>query len=81
MKKGAGMDHTPRLHDIPGMSAKEGIPVHSHIGLIPTFIHWTSSNGHWKCRTGRMTKRMTVSREAMGKTPDQPARFRQCIPG
>ncbi|MEM7117443.1 MAG: 3-methyl-2-oxobutanoate hydroxymethyltransferase [Chloroflexota bacterium] len=40
MGMGADMYYTLRSYDVMEMLAKEGIPVQSHIGLIPTFAHW-----------------------------------------
>ena len=40
MRKGADMYYTLRSYDVMEMLAKEGIPVQSHIGLIPTFSHY-----------------------------------------
>ena len=64
MEKGADMYYTLRSYDILEMLAKEGIPVHSHIGLIPTFSHWCGGLRAWG-RTAdeamevyRMLKRM-----------------------
>ena len=39
MRKGADMYYTLRSYEVMEMLAKEGIPVQSHIGLIPTFNH------------------------------------------
>lgn len=40
MGMGGDMYYTLRSFDVMEMLAKEGIPVQSHIGLIPTFAHW-----------------------------------------
>jgi len=40
MGRGGDMYYTLRSYDVLEMLAKEGIPVQSHIGLIPTFSHW-----------------------------------------
>ena len=40
MRKGGDMYYTLRSYDVMEMLAKEGIPVQSHIGLIPTFSHY-----------------------------------------
>lgn len=40
MKKGADIYYTLRSYDVMEALAKEGIPVKSHIGLIPTFSHY-----------------------------------------
>lgn len=39
MRRGADMYYTLRSFDVMERMAKEGIPVQSHIGLIPTFSH------------------------------------------
>ncbi len=41
MRKGGDMYYTLRSYDVMEMLAKEGIPVQSHIGLIPTFSHYS----------------------------------------
>jgi len=40
MGRGGDMYYTLRSFEGMEMLAKEGIPVQSHIGLIPTFAHW-----------------------------------------
>ncbi len=40
MGNGGDMYYTLRSFDVMEKLAKEGIPVQSHIGLIPTFAHW-----------------------------------------
>ena len=40
MRKGGDMYYTLRSYEVMEMLSKEGIPVQSHIGLIPTFSHW-----------------------------------------
>ncbi len=40
MGRGADMYYTLRSFDVMEKLANEGIPVQSHIGLIPTFAHW-----------------------------------------
>lgn len=40
MRKGGDMYYTLRSFEVMEMLSKEGIPVQSHIGLIPTFSHW-----------------------------------------
>lgn len=40
MRRGGDMYYTLRSYDVMEMLAKEGIPVQSHIGLIPTFSHY-----------------------------------------
>ena len=45
MRKGGDLYYTLRSYDVMEMLAKEGIPVQSHIGLIPTFSHYTGMRG------------------------------------
>lgn len=40
MGMGGDMYYTLRSYDVMEKLANEGIPVQSHIGLIPTFAHW-----------------------------------------
>lgn len=40
MRNGADMYYTLRSYDVMESLSKEGIPVQSHIGLIPTFSHY-----------------------------------------
>ncbi|MEM7285655.1 MAG: 3-methyl-2-oxobutanoate hydroxymethyltransferase [Actinomycetota bacterium] len=40
MGRGGDMYYTLRSYDVMEALANEGIPVQSHIGLIPTFAHW-----------------------------------------
>ena len=47
MEKGADMFYTLRSYDVLELLAKEGIPVQSHIGLIPTFSHWCGGLRAW----------------------------------
>ena len=47
MGKGGDMYYTLRSYDVIEMLAKEGIPVQSHIGLIPTFSHWCGGLRAW----------------------------------
>ena len=47
MSKGADMYYTLRSYDVMEMLAKEGIPVQSHIGLIPTYSHWCGGLRAW----------------------------------
>ena len=47
MRKGGYMYYTLRSYDVMEMLAKEGIPVQSHIGLIPTFSHWCGGLRGW----------------------------------
>jgi len=41
MRKGGDLYYTLRSYDVMEALAKEGIPVQSHIGLIPTFSHYS----------------------------------------
>lgn len=47
MRKGGDMYYTLRSFDVMEMLAKEGIPVQSHIGLIPTFSHYCGGLRGW----------------------------------
>ncbi|MDA7966439.1 3-methyl-2-oxobutanoate hydroxymethyltransferase [Ruegeria sp.] len=47
MRKGADMYYTLRSFDVMEALAKEGIPVQSHIGLIPTFSHYCGGLRGW----------------------------------
>ncbi len=47
MRRGADMYYTLRSYDVMEMLSKEGIPVHSHIGLIPTFSHYCGGLRGW----------------------------------
>ena len=47
MGKGGDMYYTLRSYDVIEMLAREGIPVQSHIGLIPTFSHWCGGLRGW----------------------------------
>ena len=47
MSKGGDMYYTLRSFDVMEMLAKEGIPVQSHIGLIPTFSHYCGGLRGW----------------------------------
>ena len=47
MLKGADMYYTLRSYEVMERMAKEGIPVHSHIGLIPTFSHLCGGLRGW----------------------------------
>lgn len=40
MKRGADLYYTLRSYEVMESLAKEGVPVQSHIGLIPTFSHY-----------------------------------------
>ena len=47
MRRGADMYYTLRSYEAMEMMAKEGIPVQSHIGLIPTFSHYCGGLRGW----------------------------------
>ncbi|MDE0694531.1 MAG: 3-methyl-2-oxobutanoate hydroxymethyltransferase [Boseongicola sp.] len=47
MRRGADMYYTLRSLDAMEMMAREGIPVQSHIGLIPTFSHYCGGLRGW----------------------------------
>ncbi len=47
MRRGADMYYTLRSFEAMEMMAKEGIPVQSHIGLIPTFSHYCGGLRGW----------------------------------
>ena len=47
MRKGADLYYTLRSFDVMEALAKEGIPVQSHIGLIPTFSHYCGGLRAW----------------------------------
>lgn len=47
MRRGADMYYTLRSFDVMERLAKEGIPVQSHIGLIPTFSHYCGGLRAW----------------------------------
>ncbi len=47
MRLGGDMYYTLRSYDVMETLAKEGIPVQSHIGLIPTFSHWCGGLRGW----------------------------------
>jgi 3-methyl-2-oxobutanoate hydroxymethyltransferase len=47
MRKGGDMYYTLRSFEVMETLAKEGIPVQSHIGLIPTFSHWCGGLRGW----------------------------------
>jgi 3-methyl-2-oxobutanoate hydroxymethyltransferase len=46
-RKGADSYYTLRSFDVMEMLSKEGIPVQSHIGLVPTFSHWCGGLRGW----------------------------------
>jgi 3-methyl-2-oxobutanoate hydroxymethyltransferase len=47
MRRGADMYYTLRSYEVMEMMAREGIPVQSHIGLIPTFSHYCGGLRGW----------------------------------
>lgn len=47
MRDGADMYYTPRSFDVMERMARDGIPVQSHIGLIPTFSHHCGGLRAW----------------------------------
>ena len=47
MRKGGDMYYTLRSYEAMEALAKEGIPVQSHIGLIPTFSHYCGGLRGW----------------------------------
>ena len=47
MLRGADMYYTLRSYEVMEMMSKESIPVHSHIGLIPTFSHYCGGLRGW----------------------------------
>lgn len=47
MRRGGDMYYTLRSHEAMEMLAREGIPVQSHIGLIPTFSHYCGGLRGW----------------------------------
>jgi 3-methyl-2-oxobutanoate hydroxymethyltransferase len=52
MRKGGDMYYTLRSLEVMEMLSKEGIPVQSHIGLIPTFSHWCGGLRGWGRNAG-----------------------------
>ncbi len=47
MRRGGDMYYTLRSFDAMEMMSREGIPVQSHIGLIPTFSHYCGGLRGW----------------------------------
>ena len=47
MRRGGDMYYTLRSFEVMETLAKEGVPVQSHIGLIPTFSHWCGGLRGW----------------------------------
>ena len=47
MRRGGDMYYTLRSYEAMEMMSREGIPVQSHIGLIPTFSHYCGGLRRW----------------------------------
>ncbi len=47
MRRGADMYYTLRSYEVMERMARDGIPVQSHIGLIPTFSHYCGGLRAW----------------------------------
>ena len=47
MRNGADMYYTVRSFDVMERMARDGIPVQSHVGLIPTFSHYSGGLRAW----------------------------------
>jgi len=47
MRRGGDMYYTLRSYEVMEMMSREGIPVQSHIGLIPTFSHYCGGLRGW----------------------------------
>ena len=47
MRRGGDMYYTLRSYEAMEMMSREGIPVQSHIGLIPTFSHYCGGLRGW----------------------------------
>ena len=62
MRKGGDMYYTLRSLDVMEALAKEGIPVQSHIGLIPTFSHHTGMRGFGRTADEAMEIYRTLKR-------------------
>ena len=60
MRKGGDMYYTLRSFDVMEMLAKEGIPVQSHIGLIPTFSHYCGGLRGWGRKADEALKIFTT---------------------
>jgi 3-methyl-2-oxobutanoate hydroxymethyltransferase len=56
MRRGADMYYTLRSYEAMEMMSKEGIPVQSHIGLIPTFSHYCGGLRGWGRRADEALK-------------------------
>ena len=62
MRKGGDLYYTLRSYDVMEMLSKEGIPVQSHIGLIPTFSHYTGMRGFGRTAEDAMEIFKTLKR-------------------
>ncbi len=56
MRGGADMYYTLRSYEVMERMARDGIPVQSHIGLIPTFSHFCGGLRGWGRRAGEAIK-------------------------
>ena len=56
MRKGADMYYTLRSYRVMERMARDGIPVQSHIGLIPTFSHYSGGLRGWGRTAGEAIK-------------------------
>ncbi len=56
MRKGADMYYTLRSYEVMERMARDGIPVQSHIGLIPTFSHYCGGLRGWGRRADEAIK-------------------------
>lgn len=62
MRKGGDMYYTLRSYDVMEALAREGIPVQSHIGLIPTFSQRTGMRGFGRTADEAMEIYRTLKR-------------------
>ena len=62
MRKGGDIYYTLRSYDVMETLSKEGIPVQSHIGLIPTFSHYTGMRGFGRTADEAMEIYKTLKR-------------------
>ena len=56
MRRGADMYYTLRSYEVMERMARDGIPVQSHIGLIPTFSHYCGGLRGWGRRASEAIK-------------------------
>ncbi len=56
MRRGADMYYTLRSYEVMERMARDGIPVQSHIGLIPTFSHFCGGLRGWGRRADEAVK-------------------------